>query len=78
MQVVCWGCGFADLWRFPEEEGAALGNQSAQSPAISGQPWACHGALQSQMQPLQSAAGVVEVELGAAVGLGRLVVGVVV
>ena len=31
-QVVCRGCGFAGLWRFPEEE-AALGNHSAQSPA---------------------------------------------
>ena len=30
-QVVCGGCGFAVLWRFPEEE-AALGNHSAQSP----------------------------------------------
>ena len=27
-----WGCGFAGLWRFPEEE-AALGNHSVQSPA---------------------------------------------
>jgi len=27
-----WGCGFAGLWRFLEEE-AALGNHSAQSPA---------------------------------------------
>jgi len=32
VQVVRWGCGFADMWRFPEEE-AALGNHSAQSPA---------------------------------------------
>ena len=31
-QVVCGGCGFAGLWRFPEEE-AALDNHSAQSPA---------------------------------------------
>jgi len=31
-RVVCGGCGFAGLWRFPEEE-AALGNHSAQSPA---------------------------------------------
>ena len=30
--VVCGGCGFAGLWRFPEEE-AALGNHSPQSPA---------------------------------------------
>ena len=31
-QVVCGGCGFAGVWRFPEEE-TALGNHSAQSPA---------------------------------------------
>ena len=31
-QVVCWACGFVGLWRFPEEE-AALGYNSAQSPA---------------------------------------------
>ena len=31
-QVVCGGCGFAGLWRLPEEE-AALRNHSAQSPA---------------------------------------------
>ena len=32
VQVVHGGCGFAGLWRFPEEQ-AALGNHSAQSPA---------------------------------------------
>ena len=31
-QVVCGGCSFAGLWRFPEEE-AALSNHNAQSPA---------------------------------------------
>ena len=31
-QVVCRGCGFAGLWRFPEDE-AALGDHSAHSPA---------------------------------------------
>ena len=45
---------------------------------VSGQPWACHGALQAQMQPLQFAAGVVEPDLGAAAGLGRWFVGVAV
>ena len=30
-QVVCGDCGFAGLWRFPEEE-AALSKHSAQSP----------------------------------------------
>jgi len=32
-QVICRGCGFASLWRFPSEEEAALGNHGAQSPA---------------------------------------------
>ena len=32
VQVVRWGCGFAGLWKVPEEE-AALGYHSAQSPA---------------------------------------------
>ena len=46
---------------------------------VSDQSWACHGALQGQMQPLQRAAGVVEPALGAAAGLGRwFVVGVAV
>ena len=31
-RVVCGGCAFAGLWRFPEEK-AALGNHSTQSPA---------------------------------------------
>ena len=46
---------------------------------VSGQLWACHGALQGQMQLLQFAAGVVEPALGAAAAaLGRWFVGVVV
>ena len=32
VQVVHWGCGFAGLWRFPEEEAAHI-NNSAHSPA---------------------------------------------
>ena len=38
---------------------------------VSGQPWACHGGMQGNMQPLQCAAGVVEPALGVAAGLGR-------
>ena len=45
---------------------------------VNGQPWACHGALQGQMQPLRCAAGVVEPSVGAAAGLGRWFVGVAV
>ena len=43
---------------------------------MGGQPWACHVVLQGQMQPLQCAAGVVEIALGAAAELGRWFVGV--
>ena len=42
---------------------------------VSGQPWACRGALQGQMQPLLCAAGVVGPALGAAAGPGRWLVG---
>ena len=35
---------------------------------VSSQPWACHGPLQGQIQPLQCAAGVVEPALGAVLG----------
>ena len=38
---------------------------------VDSQPWAFHGALQGQMQPLLCAAGVVEPALGAAAGLSR-------
>ena len=50
-----------------------LGNHSAQSPA--NVPWAYHGPLQGQIQPLQCEAGLVEHALGAAAGLGRWFVG---
>ena len=45
---------------------------------VSGQPWACRGALQFQMQPLLCASEVVGPALGAATELGRWFVGVVV
>ena len=47
-------------------------------PCMSGQPWACHGALQGEMQLLPCAAGVVGPALGAAAGLCRWFVGVAV
>ena len=31
--TVCGGCGFSSLWRFAQEEAAALGSHRAQSPA---------------------------------------------
>ena len=42
---------------------------------MSGQPWACHGALQGQMQPLLCAAVVVGPALGAEVRPDRWFVG---
>ena len=51
--------------------GAAWQSQRTEPcQCISGQPWACYGLLQAQMQPLQRAVGVVEPALGAAAGLG--------
>ena len=78
-QVVCGGCGFVRFWSFPVME-AVFVNQCAQSPAsVYTHCWACHGALQSQLQPLQCSAGVVEPALGAvAAGLGRWHLGVAV
>ena len=72
-QVVCGGCRFACLWRFLEEEEAALGNHSSAQPCqcVSAQLWAIHGPLQGQMQPLQCSAGLVEPALGAAAGRCR-------
>ena len=83
-QGACGGCGFAGWWTFPEEE-AALGNHSAPQgtepcQCVSGQPWACHGALQGQIQlrQLRTEEGVSGPALGAAAGLGRWFVGVAV
>ncbi len=33
VQMVCGGCGFAGVWRSPEDEAALGNNHSAQSPA---------------------------------------------
>ena len=48
---------------------------TATCQCVSGQPWACPGVLQGQLQPLQCAAGVVQPALGAKAGLGRWFVG---
>ena len=76
--VVYWFCQF--------NCGIARGGGSTRQPqrtepcqCVSGQPWACHGALQVEMQPVLCAAGVVGPELGAAAGvLCRWFVGVAV
>ena len=68
-QVVYEECGFADLWRFPEEEAATTAHRAlpvCKWPALD-IPW---GTARS-MQPLRCAAGVVGHILGAAAGLGR-------
>ena len=76
-----WAGGFDGLWFYVFVE-ISRGGDSTRQPlrtgpwqCASGQPWALHGALQGQMQPMQCAAGVVEPALGAAAGLGRWFVG---
>ena len=69
-------CRFMEMCR---KGGAARQPQRTEPcQCVCGQPWAYHGALQAQMQPLQCAAGVMEPALGAVAGLGRWFMGVVV
>ena len=69
-QVVCGGCGFASTREFSSCGGAARQAQRTDScQCVSGQPWACHGALQGQIQPLLCEVGVVGHALGAAAGV---------
>ena len=78
------GCWTGGLWRvqFCRFEDISRGGCSTRQPecswpclCVSGQPWACHGPVQSQMQPLQCTTGVVQPALGAAARLGRWFVG---
>ena len=64
-----WGLPFAGEWRF-RRGGGSTGQPQRTEPCqcASSQPWACHGALQGQMQPLLCAAGVVGPTLGAGAG----------
>ena len=87
VQQVCWSLhwwlqqGWAgDLWglRFCRCVEISRGGGSTRQPqrtepcqCLGGQRWACHGALQGQMQHLQYAAGVLRPALWAAAGLGR-------
>ena len=79
-QVVCGGYGFAGLCFISSRGGGSTLQPQRTEPCqfVSSQPWACHGALQDQIQPLQCAAVEMGPTLGAAAGLGRLFVGVVV
>ncbi len=75
-QVVCWGCGFCLCVENCRGRGSTQQPQRTEPcHCVSGQPWAYHGALQGQIQPLQCAAGVVEPVLGAYAGLDRWFVG---
>ncbi len=75
-QVVCGGCRFAAEWRFRRGGGSTRQPQRTEPcQCVGGQPWACHWALQGQMQPLMCAAGVVGPALGPAAGLCRWLVG---
>ena len=77
--MVCGGCGFAGFVEISRGGGITRQVQRTEPyQCVSDQPWACHGALQGQMQPLQCEAGVVEPAVGAAAGLGRWFVGVAV
>ena len=71
--MVCGGCGFAGLWRFPEEEAAHQLHCTEPCQYVIDQPWAWYGALTGQTQSLQCAVSLVEPALGAVVGglLGR-------
>ena len=69
-------CRFVEIFR----RGGSTQQPQSTEPCqcASGQPWAYHGALQGQMQPLQCAQGVVRPARGVAAGLGRWFVGVAV
>ena len=74
-----WGVRFCRCVEISRGGGSTRHPQRTEPcQCVSGQPWACHEALQGQMQPLHCAAGVVGPALGAAVGLGGWFVGVAV
>jgi len=77
-----WFVGVATCCRFVEisKAGGSTRQPQRTEPCqrVSDQPWACHGVLHGQMQPLECASGVVGPALGAAAGLGMWFVGVVV
>ena len=69
-----WGLHLLNFW-FVEIARAGGSTRQPQRTepcqCVSGQPWACRGALQGQMQPLQFAAVVKRPALGAAAGPSR-------
>ena len=65
-----WGIQFYHILNFISDGGFAQQHlRTEPCQCVCYQPWACHGALQGQMQPLKFLAGVVEPGLGAAAGL---------
>ena len=74
-----WGLRFCQCVEISRGGGSTRQPQRTEpSQCVNGQPWACQGALQVQMQALQCEAGVVGPALGAAAGLGKWFVGVAV
>ena len=69
-----WGLRLCQISDFISDEGCA--RPTLRTERACAQSWACNGALQGQMQPLQCSAGVLGPVLGAAAGLGRWFVGV--
>ena len=73
---VLWGVRFS--WFVEISRGRGSTHQPHRTEpcqGVGGQPWACCGALQGQMQPLLCEAGVVGPALGASAGLCRWFVG---
>ena len=77
--VVCVGYSFPRTREFSSCRGSAWQPQCTEPcQCANGQPWAYHGLLQGQMEPLQCAAGLSDPVLGCVAGLGRWFVEVVV
>ena len=74
-----WGMRFCRFMEVSKGGGSTRQPQRTEPyQCVSGRPWAFHGALKAQVQPLHCAARVVGPALGAAAGLGRWFVGVAV
>ena len=75
-QVVCGGFQFCRFVEISRGGGSTEQSQRTEPcQCVSGQPWACHGALQGQIQPLQCTAGVAGSPLAVIEGLGGWFVG---
>ena len=71
-----WRLQFCRFWESFRGVGSTRQPQRKEPcQCVSGQPWACHGALQGQMHPLMCAAGLVGPVLRAVAAPGRWFVG---